>query len=108
MKVKVLARATETAKEWLEQIPNPLNITSSSKLIQYIDLLVNFISKFGVLLATIAILVGGYFILSSAGEEQKVKSGKKIIIIAAICLVFIFLLSVIKEGIVKFLKETFQ
>lgn len=100
--------AQNNASDWLKEIPNPLSPISSPKLVEIIDLLVRFIPPIGLLLATIAILGGGYFILTSAGNEQKARSGKKIILISAICLIFIFLLEIIRDNVVKFLEETFQ
>jgi hypothetical protein len=91
----------------LREIPNPLNPTSSPRLIELINLLVNFILKFAEGLIAVAILIGGYFILTSAGDEKKVRSGKKIIIISAICLIFVLMLESIKENLIKFLSEIF-
>lgn len=92
----------------LKDIPNPLNPTQSTLLVKFIDLLLNFFPPLALTLITIAILVGGYFILTSMGDEQKLKSGKKIIVISAICLIFVSLLSSIRDNLIKFLTEIFQ
>jgi hypothetical protein len=82
--------------------------SNSSSLIEVIDFLINFVQKISKGPITIAILVGGYLILTSAGDERKLRSGKKIIVISIICLIFILSLSFLKESFIKFLSEIFK
>jgi hypothetical protein len=86
----------------LEEIENPL---ASPKLTELINLIFNFLYKIGIPLFTITLLIGGYFLLTSAGDEKKIKSGKKTIIVSIICLILVFLLPLIREGLIKFISE---
>ena len=86
----------------LKEIENPL---ASPKLTELINLIFNFLYKIGIPLFTITLLIGGYFLLTSAGDERKVRSGKKTIIISIICLILVFLLPWIKENLLNFISE---
>jgi hypothetical protein len=90
------------AENPLGEIPNPL---ASPKLFELINIVFNFFYSIGVILFTITLLIGGYFILASAGDERKLRSGKKTIIISIICLILVFLLPSIKENLIKFISE---
>jgi uncharacterized membrane protein len=90
------------AQNPLEEIENPL---ASPKLTELINLIFNFLYKIGIPLFTITLLIGGYFLLTSAGDEKKIKSGKKTIIVSIICLILVFLLPLIREGLINFISE---
>ena len=93
------------AQNPLNEIENPL---ASPKLSELIDLIFNFLYKVGIPLFTITLLIGGYFLLTSAGDERKVRSGKKTIVISIICLILVFLLSLIKESLLNFIAEIYK
>jgi hypothetical protein len=90
------------AQNPLKEIENPIE---SPKLIELINLIFDFLYKIGIPLFAITLLIGGYFLLTSAGDEKKITSGKKTIIVSIVCLILIFLLSFIKESFIKFLSE---
>jgi len=86
----------------LKEIENPL---ASPRLIELIELIFNFLYKFGVIFFTITLLIGGYFFVTSGGDEKKIRSGKKTILISIICLILVFLLPLIKKSIINFISE---
>ena len=90
------------AQNPLEGIKNPL---TSPRLIELINFIFNFFYKIGIPFFTVTLLLGGYFILTSAGDERKARSGKKAIIISIICLILVFLLPLIKESLINFISE---
>ena len=90
------------AQNPLEEIENPL---ASPKLTELISIIFDFLYKIGAPLFTISLLIGGYFLLTSAGDERKIRSGKKTIIISIICLILVFLLPWIKENLLNFISE---
>jgi|YelNatPaOPRAMG01_1025707.scaffolds.fasta_scaffold31486_3 hypothetical protein len=90
------------AKNPLEEIENPL---SSPRLVKLIDIIFDFLYKAGVPFFTITLLIGGYLLLTSAGDEEKIRSGKKTIIVSIICLILVFLLPSIKESLINFISE---
>jgi surface polysaccharide O-acyltransferase-like enzyme len=90
------------AQNPLEEIENPL---TSPKLTELINFIFNFLYRIGIPLFTITLLIGGYFLLTSAGDERKARSGKKTIVVSIICLILVFLLPLIKEGLLNFISE---
>jgi len=90
------------AQNPLEEIENPL---TSPKLIELINLIFDFFFRIGISLFTITLLLGGYFILTSAGDVGKARSGKKTIIVSIICLILVFLLPLIKESLINFISK---
>jgi uncharacterized membrane protein len=90
------------AQNPLEEIENPL---TSPKLTALINVVFDFLYRAGILLFTVTLLIGGYFLLTSSGNERKIRSGKKTIIISIICLIFVFLLPLIKENLLNFISE---
>jgi len=90
------------AQNPLEGIENPL---ASPRLIELINLVFDFLYRIGVPFFAITLLIGGYFILTSAGDKEKVKSGKKTMIVSIICLILVFLLPLIKDGLINFISE---
>lgn len=89
----------------LSGIENPL---TSPKLFALLDLIFNFLYSVGIAFFAVTLLIGGYFILTAAGDEKKVKSGRKTIIISLICLILIFLIPLIKENLFNFIRELTQ
>ena len=89
----------------LNEIPNPLSPVQSPKLVELISTIFQFISTIGPIFITITIIVGGYFIVTASGDERKFRSGKKIIIVSLVCLIFVAMASLIKERIIEFLNE---
>jgi hypothetical protein len=92
------------AENPLEEIPNPLTSPKFFQLFDFISHLIFSFYSVGIIFFTIAIVIGGYFILTSAGDEKRIKSGKKIILLSIIFLVLIFLLPLIKRGLLDFIK----
>jgi surface polysaccharide O-acyltransferase-like enzyme len=90
---------------FLAQIPEIENPFASPELTALINIIFNFLSKIGIPLFTVTLLIGGYLILTSAGDEKKVRSGKKLLIISIICLAIVFSLSLIEENLKNFISE---
>lgn len=63
---------------------NPLGTTS---LTAVVDKIINFLLQIGIPVAVVMVLVGGFQMIVSAGNPDKVSSGKKTILYAAIGLV---------------------
>jgi len=93
------------AQNPLEEIENPL---TSQRLIELINFIFDFFFRIGIPFFTITLLLGGYLILTSAGDERKARSGKKTIIISIICLILVFLLPLIKESLLNFIAEIYK
>jgi hypothetical protein len=90
------------AQNPLEEIENPL---ASPKLTELINFIFDFLYGIGIPLFTITLLIGGYFLLTSAEDGRKARSGKKTIIVSIICLILVFLLPLIKEEVLNFISE---
>ena len=67
---------------------NPLNFDTFDELI---DGLVDFIFWVGIVIAPLMIIIGGFFLVTAAGNPQRVATGKKIIIYTIVGLAIILL-----------------
>jgi len=67
------------------------NPTTSKSLWGLLDKVINFIFYISISIASLMIIVGAYFFLTSAGEPGKVQTAKNVILYALIGLVVVFL-----------------
>jgi len=82
------------------EIENPV---TSDSLWGLLDKVINFIFYISISIASLMIVVGAYFFLTSAGEPGKVQTAKDVIMYALIGLVVVFL----SKAIIALLLETF-
>lgn len=68
--------------------PNPLRADSFPELIR---LIIGFLISLAVPLAVFIVLIGAFYILTSAGDPKKFETGKKVIIYAFLGLLIIIL-----------------
>jgi hypothetical protein len=78
-------------------IPNPFGANSS--IWDIIGRVINFLYYIAIIAGTFAIIYAGYLFLFSAGEIEKVKIAKKLIIYALIGIIVVFL----SKGIINIL-----
>lgn len=69
-------------------IDNPLEAASFDELI---DSIINFIFVVSVVLATLMVVIGAFYIVTAGGDSEKVKTGKNIILYTFIALIIILL-----------------
>jgi len=67
-------------------IDNPLKYNSIEEIIENVT---DFIFSIGVVLIPLMIIIGGFFIVTSAGDSGKLEKGKKIIIWTIIGTIFV-------------------
>lgn len=70
-------------------IENPL---CAATICEFLKALTQFVAVLFFVLTPLLILIGAYFLITSAGEEERVKTGKKIIFYAIIILAILLLL----------------
>lgn len=68
------------------QIQNPLNYRSFAELLGAV---VGFLMKLAIPIATIAIIIGGFYFITAGGNPDKIKVAKQIIIWALIGLIIV-------------------
>jgi len=78
-------------------IPNPLKATS---LVALFDSITNFLLWVAIPLTTLIIVVGGYYFVTAAGDPEKIKTGKKIILYTVIGLLII----AFSKGVIQIIK----
>lgn len=77
---------------------NPLGTASFADIVQKI---INALFTLSIPICSIMVLIGGYYILTSAGDEEKLKLGRKTITYAAIGFAVILLAS----GVVSLIRD---
>lgn len=76
------------AKGQVITFPNPLKATSFEELVEN---LIGFIQTIAIAIVPLMIIIGAFYILTSGGSEEKVKTGKNIITYSIIALIIILL-----------------
>jgi len=71
---------------------------------QMIEDIINFVIKIVIVGAGIIIIIGGYFMMTSAGDPQKFERGKKTLLYGAIGFILVFAAKELAEGIMKIIK----
>ena len=81
-------------------IENPLKAES---FIDLVDIITNFIFWVGIAIGPLMIIIGGFYFLTAAGNEEKIRTAKNIILYTVIGLAIILLakglISVIKSAL---------
>lgn len=70
------------------EIPSP---TKAKTFQDFIDALIDFIFKIALALAPLLIIVGGFYMVTSAGDIKRIEMGKKIILYTIVGLLIILL-----------------
>ena len=81
-------------------IENPLE---AENIWELLDAVIDFIFIISIPLAALLIVVGGYFFLASAGDPEKVRKAKHLIIYTLVGLLVVFL----SKAIISMLAERF-
>lgn len=68
---------------------------------QLINDIINFIIDIAIAAAGIIIIVGGYLMITSAGDPQKFEKGKKALLYGAVGLILILIAQALAEELIK-------
>jgi len=71
---------------------------------QLIEDIINFVIKIVIVGAGIIIIIGGYLMVTSAGDPQKFERGKKTLLYGAIGFILVFAAKELAEEIMKIIK----
>jgi hypothetical protein len=99
--ITVLAGATGTA--FAQSLPNPLGANCGT-LGCPVTKVINFMIMLAIPLCAIMVLIGGFQIITSAGNPEKFKSGRNTILYAAAGFAVVLLAKGVSVGIQSFLK----
>lgn len=101
-------RGGESIQEGLTQIegPFPDTIVSDKDPDSLVKRLIEWALYIGAVLAVIFIIIGGYFYLTSAGNDDQAKRGRRTLTYAVIGLVIIVLSWVIVQTVYNFLTNS--
>jgi len=80
-------------------IDNPLKKAES--FIDLVDIITNFIFWVGIAIGPLMIIIGGFYFLTAAGSEEKIRTAKNIILYTVIGLAIILL----AKGLVSVIKS---
>lgn len=83
------------------KIENPLEAETFEELI---DSIINFILKIAIVIAPIMIIVSGFYFVTAAGDPEKIKTAKRIILYTMIGLIIVIL----AEGLISMLGEVLE
>lgn len=71
---------------------------------QLIDAVINFLFYLAVVTAPLLIIIGGFYLVASGGDSEKIKTGKRMIMYSLIGLVIAFL----AKGFVAFIMDAMK
>jgi len=71
---------------------------------QMIEDIINFVINIVIIFAGIIIIIGGYLMVTSAGDPQQFEKGKKTLLYGAIGFILVFAARELAEGIMNIIK----
>lgn len=83
------------------KIENPLEAETFEELI---DSIINFIFSIAIVIAPIMIIVSGFYFVTAAGDPEKIKTAKRIILYTMIGLIIVIL----AKGLISMLGEVLE
>lgn len=94
------ALATVTIPPQNFTLPNPFGALTFAQVVQKIT---DFLILIAAPLATIMVIVGGYYMVTAAGDSEKFSTGKKTIVYAVLGLAIILL----ADGVARIIQSIF-
>ncbi|MBU6500503.1 MAG: hypothetical protein KGJ89_01585 [Patescibacteria group bacterium] len=79
---QILLRSGLVKEAFAQTLINPLG--TGATFTSVVDSVINFLITIGIPIAAVMVLVGGFQMMVSAGNPEKISSGKKTIVYAAI------------------------
>ena len=84
-------------------LQNPLKYESIEELVEAI---INFVFNLALVIAPLIIIIGGFYIITSSGNPEKIKTGKNIIIYALVGILIILVSKGVVAIITSFISST--